>query len=70
MQGATFLDMDDKPLTTQEVADLFRVNPATVTRWAEQGKLACFKTPGGHRRYRRQDVDTLIAERQAPAGAA
>lgn len=38
-------------LTAGEVADLFRVDPKTVTRWAAAGKLPHFKTLGGHRRF-------------------
>lgn len=38
-------------LTPAEVAALLRVDPKTVTRWANNGKLTSFRTPGGHRRY-------------------
>ena len=37
-------------LTPSEVANLFRVDPKTVTRWAKAGKLTAIKTLGGHRR--------------------
>lgn len=47
-------------LTPSEVAAIFRVDPKTVSRWAQQGTLACFFTPGGHRRYRRADVEALL----------
>ena len=39
-------------LTPAEVAALFRVDPKTVTRWANTGKLTALRTLGGHRRYR------------------
>jgi excisionase family DNA binding protein len=42
-----------------EVANLFRVNPKTVSRWARQGKLECVQTPGKHRRYYREQVMDL-----------
>jgi predicted site-specific integrase-resolvase len=35
-----------------EVADLFRVDPKTVTRWGQAGRLAVVNTPGGHHRFR------------------
>jgi excisionase family DNA binding protein len=38
------------------VADAFRVDPKTVTRWARQGKIRFIRTPGGHRRYVAADV--------------
>ena len=40
-------------LTPREVADLFGVDPKTVTRWAKAGKLTSIRTLGGHRRYRK-----------------
>lgn len=49
-------------LTPGEVADLFRVNPKTVTRWANAGKLTPVRTLGGHRRYRRSEVERLLIE--------
>ena len=51
--------MDEVPLTTGEVAALFAVTPETVAAWADSGKLASFRTPGGHRRFYRADVDAL-----------
>ncbi len=49
-------------LTPSEVARLFAVDPKTVTRWAKNGKLTSQRTLGGHRRYRREEVQTLMAE--------
>ncbi|MCL6422904.1 BldC family transcriptional regulator [Brachybacterium sp. JHP9] len=49
-------------LTPAEVARLFRVDPKTVTRWAMSGKLSPLRTLGGHRRYRREEVERLLAE--------
>jgi len=48
-------------LTPAEVAKLFRVDPKTVTRWAKAGKLTAIRTLGGHRRYRKSEVQNLIA---------
>ncbi|OGI95116.1 hypothetical protein A2917_01790 [Candidatus Nomurabacteria bacterium RIFCSPLOWO2_01_FULL_42_17] len=47
-------------LTPREVAEIFRVNPKTVTRWAKLGWLSCTKTLGGHRRYYEKDIEELI----------
>jgi len=47
-------------LTPGEVAALFRVDPKTVTRWAAAGKLGSIRTPGGHRRFREDEVWELL----------
>jgi excisionase family DNA binding protein len=47
-------------LTPAEVAALFRVDPKTVTRWANTGKLTSLRTLGGHRRYRESEVRNLL----------
>ncbi|MDX6286428.1 MAG: hypothetical protein QOG53_1913 [Frankiales bacterium] len=53
-------------LSPSEVATLFRVDPKTVTRWAQAGKLTCIRTLGGHRRYREAEVRALLAGIPAP----
>lgn len=48
-------------LTPSQVADLLGVDPKTVTRWAQAGKLpTAALTVGGHRRYRRSDLDQYL----------
>ena len=49
----------DELMTPAEVAVLFKVDPKTVTRWAQQGRLPFVRTLGGHRRYKRDDVMAL-----------
>ena len=46
-------------LTPREVAELFGVDPKTVTRWAKAGKLTSILTLGGHRRFRKSEVEDL-----------
>jgi excisionase family DNA binding protein len=48
-------------LTPAEVAAIFRVDPKTVTRWAKSGKLTAIRTLGGHRRYRKSEVQNLLS---------
>lgn len=43
-----------------EVAQLFRVDPKTVTRWASQGRMQGITTPGGHRRFQARVVVRLM----------
>jgi excisionase family DNA binding protein len=47
-------------LTPSEVAEMFRVNPKTVTRWARTGKISAIRTLGGHRRFRASEVRALV----------
>ena len=57
---------DEQLLTPREVAALFRVDPKTVTRWAQDGKLSALRTLGGHRRYRASEVRALLAASEHP----
>ena len=43
-----------------EVAALFRVDPKSVTRWAQAGRIPSITTPGGHRRFHREVVEALL----------
>ena len=52
---------DDPLLTCVEVAELLRVDPKTVSRWAKAGRLPSIKTPGGHVRFRRSVVEPLLS---------
>lgn len=51
-------------MTPAEVADLFRVDPKTVTRWAKAGRIRSVTTPGGHRRFYRADVHAWFERRE------
>ena len=53
-------------LTPGEVARALHVSPKTITRWATQGLIPCLVTLGGHRRFRREDVEE-IARRMSGA---
>lgn len=46
-------------MVTREVAELFRVTPTTVIRWAEKGRITCSRTIGGHRRFPRDEIEEL-----------
>ena len=38
------------------------INEATLRQWADRGRLPVYRTPGGHRRFLREDVDALMRE--------
>lgn len=47
-------------LSLSEVAGRLGVHPSTVRSWSDQGHLPAHRTQGGHRRFRRSDVDLWI----------
>jgi excisionase family DNA binding protein len=49
-------------LTPAEVAQLFRVDPKTVTRWANAGRIHSVRTLGGHRRYYKAEIEAHLVE--------
>ena len=61
--------MNTDVLSTRQVATLLGVGEATVKRWADAGEIDCFRTPGGHRKFRLRDVNGFVQKRQfEPAG--
>ena len=59
----------DELLSARQVSELFPGigSPATVRRWAREGKIPHVKLPSGKRLFRRSDFEQMIA--QAPDGA-
>lgn len=55
------MEARERLLTPGEVANLFRVDPKTVTRWAAAGRIGSIRTPGGHRRFRESEVRALLS---------
>jgi excisionase family DNA binding protein len=54
-------------LTLGGAAGYLGVARGTLRRWADEGRVPAFYTPGGHRRFRRPDLDAFL-ERFGPAG--
>ena len=47
-----------------EASRLLQVNEATLRLWADNGHLRVYRTPGGHRRFSREDVIALTQQAQ------
>ena len=47
-------------LTASEVAALFRVSVKTPARWVLEGKVSSTRTPGGHHRFREDEMLALL----------
>jgi len=48
-------------LTLGQAATYLGVAQSTVRKWSDAGRLSAFYTPGGHRRFRRGDLDAFLA---------
>jgi excisionase family DNA binding protein len=62
--------------TSSQAASYLGVSLATIRRWTDAGHIACYRTPGGQRRFARQQLDEFMnsmhrdgAAEQAPAPA-
>jgi excisionase family DNA binding protein len=54
-------------LTLGQAAKYLGVAQSTIRKWSDQGRVPAFYTPGGHRRYRRGDLDVFL-KRSGPSG--
>ncbi|MFA4964148.1 MAG: GAF domain-containing protein [Thermoleophilia bacterium] len=49
-----------------EAASTLGVSLSTLRRWSDSGKLRCYRSSGGHRRFRRSDVLAFLAAQTDP----
>ncbi len=62
----TFRD-DSEWLTLGQAARFLGVAQSTIRKWSDQGRVRAFYTPGGHRRYRRSDLESFL-DSSGPGG--
>ncbi len=58
-------DQNDTPaspawLRLADAAACLGVSATTLRRWSDAGRVPCFRSPGGHRRYRLDDLHVLL----------
>ena len=53
-------DPDDPWLALGAASRLVGVGPDTLRRWADTGKVQSYQTPGGHRRFLRSSLESMI----------
>ena len=58
---------DSEWLTLGQAARFLGVAQSTIRKWSDQGRVPAFYTPGGHRRYRRSDLEAFL-DRSGPQG--
>jgi excisionase family DNA binding protein len=56
-------------LTASQAAEMLGVDKRTILRFARDGKLRSYRTPGGQHRFRRVDVERLASGDDARPGA-
>src|ERR1700680_4811693 len=53
-------------LSLRQVADMLGMHPATVRLWADRNELPSRRTNGGHRRFRRADIEARLRHEEEP----
>ena len=57
-------------LSLQKASKVLGVHPATLRAWSNRGRIASQRTPGGHRRFSRADLDAWVeSQRRREPGA-
>mgnify|MGYP001373354626 CR=1 FL=1 len=51
---------EDEWLSLRQAADMLGMHPATVRLWADRNELPSRRTNGGHRRFRRADIEVRL----------
>jgi len=51
--------------TSSQAAVYLGVSLATIRRWTDAGHISCYRTPGGQRRFSREQLDGFITSMQS-----
>jgi len=54
-------------LSTSQAATALGVSLGTIRRWSDMGYLESYRTPGGQRRFSREQIDRFIESMQTGA---
>ena len=52
-------------LSLKKAADLLGVHPTTLRRWADNGDIPVYVTPGGHRRFLESEINGILDQRMS-----
>ena len=64
MDDDTTISRPSLALTISEAATYLGVSLSTVRRWSDAGVLPNYRTPGGQRRFDRDQLDAFLASLQ------
>jgi excisionase family DNA binding protein len=55
--------------TSSQAAGYLGISLATIRRWTDAGHVSCYRTPGGQRRFSRDQLEDFISSmhREGPA---
>ncbi|GCF06853.1 MerR family transcriptional regulator [Dictyobacter arantiisoli] len=53
-------------LSLREAAEMLGMHPATVRLWADRNEIPSRRTSGGHRRFRRTDIEARLRQEAEP----
>jgi excisionase family DNA binding protein len=56
--------------TSSQAARYLGVSLATIRRWTDAGHISCYRTPGGQRRFSRDQLDSFITSMHHGSGVA
>ena len=64
------LQFSDKShwLSLRDACRILDVSQTTLRQWADGGHLRVYRTPGGHRRFLREDVEAFTGAHATPSG--
>jgi excisionase family DNA binding protein len=48
-------------LTLSDASKLLGVHPSTLRQWCDEGRITAFRTPGGHRRFSRSEIEKFLS---------
>ena len=66
MTPTATLPRNDRRLvfTSSQAARYLGVSLATIRRWTDAGHISCYRTPGGQRRFAREQLDAFVTSMQ------
>ena len=54
--------MTEVLFNTTDISKMLQVDKSKVRRWNDEGKLKCFHTAGGHRKFRAEDLYQFLSD--------
>lgn len=64
------MEVTARLLNVGQAAEYLGVSPASLRKWSNDGLVPTYRTPGGQRRYAREDLDVFIDSMRETAPSA